>query len=171
MTQTADTSPDLLAALARLGDEYGPLGVALAAAEHTDKAAIVRQWRANGEDLPRVVESPVAMQTREPSPPRPARPLLDGGGIQQPEEYAPAPFQCMDEVENEVKRLDDWVGNFIGRMQPYMKNVDLPEPDVLARAMCRTEDRSPLENRILLQRDLISEIIDRLDDMNVKLAL
>lgn len=37
-----ETSPALIEALRRLGDEYGPLGVAEAAAQLTDPAVLIR---------------------------------------------------------------------------------------------------------------------------------
>ena len=177
--------------LARLGDEYGPLGVALVAAEQTDKGAIVRQWRANGDDMPTILDVDVI---RQPSgrcaPVVPQYETLIGTGpmdevarvgkttapryadVDTEADYEPPPMQCCGELEEALRHLDSWITTFIGRMQPYSKNLDAPVPMAMyARSLDVGEDRSPLENRILRNRDIVFELLHVLDNMNTKLAL
>jgi hypothetical protein len=179
--------------LANLANKYGPLDVALAASELTDKAAIVHQWRANGDDLPQILRVPIEQQrVSTPSgrcaPVVPQYETLIGTGPMDEvarvgkttapryadveADYEPPPMQCCAELEEALRHLDSWITTFIGRMQPYSKNLDAPVPMAMyARSLDVGEDRSPLENRILRNRDIVFELLHVLDNMNTKLAL
>lgn len=81
------------------------------------------------------------------------------------------PFQACDDLDKSIAVLDEWVSNFIGRIQPYRHDA------LTAREVRAIPDETPppnrsgLENRIYASSRHIGDIVRALDEMNEGLRL
>lgn len=98
----------------------------------------------------------------------PAQPIVRRSDLTSDVQSLP-PFVALDDLDKAVTVLDEWVSNFIGRMQPYCgtsmmlsgeKSEPSPEPD-----------HSGLESRIYLMSRRVGQIYRALDEMNQSLHL
>lgn len=109
------TDPALLATLRSLGDQYGPLGVALAAADLTDSAVLVRRLT----------------ETSEPADDEPALPEGEYARVEiMGHDYHTGWVTERDRAGVRVLAIADWDGRVLAEVpgQSLYRYVPLPTP-------------------------------------------
>jgi hypothetical protein len=169
-----EASPSLVEQLRRLADDYGAAGVADIARQLCVDEGPAARNPMSGVSTEEAVRN-VHAATRALRTTATRAPQWAGGSTRSVEECVPLtvdpdvppPFLSLDLLSNVGRSIDEHLAQLIGRLQPYVTPMPMREGGV----GIEHEPRSPLENRITRETDLLVETDQRLIDLLDSLRL